>query len=337
VDLALPDRQRLGQFSAVARRRDLDAALVALAERAGAEVHQGAGLTGVAVVPGAVRADIEGVGTIEARHLVAADGMWSPTRRLLGDAEDGYLGEWHAFRQYLTGVTGPAAGRQYVWFEPDVLPGYAWSFPVAGEDGDGAVVNFGFGVPRDGRRIQDMKRLWADLLARPHITAALGPGATGESRHLAWPIPARIDAATLTHGPVLYVGDAVGACDVMTGEGIGQALTTGVLAGRAITSSRDPLQAADRYQRDVRAALVADHHMSAILGKALRSTRGTRAALGVVDLSDWTRRNFARWMFEDEPRAALVTPRRWHRQFLRRPGAYLGHSTTVGGHAPSPR
>ena len=30
----------------------------------------------------------------------------------------------------------------------------------------------------------------------------------------------------------------------------------------------------------------------------------------------------ARWMFEDEPRAAVFTPRRWHRRFLDRDGAY---------------
>ena len=55
----------------------------------------------------------------------------------LGDAEsvgagDGdYRGEWHAIRQYARRVTGPAASRLYVWFEPDLLPGYAWSFPLA--------------------------------------------------------------------------------------------------------------------------------------------------------------------------------------------------------------
>jgi hypothetical protein len=42
----------------------------------------------------------------------------------------------------------------------------------------------------------------------------------------------------------------------------------------------------------------------------------------LVGVSDWTRRNFARWMFEDEPRAVVFTPSRWHRGFLRQPGAY---------------
>ena len=45
-----------------------------------------------------------------------------------------------------------------------------------------------------------MKELWAELLERPHIVAALGPDAELEGRHTAWPIPARIDGAALGHG-----------------------------------------------------------------------------------------------------------------------------------------
>ena len=129
--------------------------------------------------------------------------------------------------------TAPAARDLFVWFDADLLPGYAWSFPLPG-----GRANVGFGVLRDGtRRIQDMKALWAGLLDRPHIRAALGPRAAGEGRHTAWPIPARIDAAPLTAGRVLLTGDAAMATDVMTGEGIGQALLTGRLAAEAILAA----------------------------------------------------------------------------------------------------
>ena len=53
------------------------------------------------------------------------------------------------------------------------------------------------------------------------------------------------------------------------------------------------------------------------------TTEITAAVQRVVAASgDWGRRNFARWMFEDEPRAVLLTPSRWHRRLLRRSGAY---------------
>ncbi len=60
------------------------------------------------------------------------------------------------------------------------------------------------------------------------------------------------------------------------------------------------------------------------LGSVLTTPWGARGAIRVVAASgEWGRRNFARWMFEDEPRALLLTPSRWHRRILARPGAYV--------------
>jgi len=169
-----------------------------------------------------------------------------------------------------------------------------------------------------------MKSLWVELLARPHIVEALGKNATLEGRHTAWPIPARVTSAKLSAGRALFIGDAVRAADTMTGEGIGQALLTGVLAGEAIISSPNFNQAriSAAYEKKVRREFFADHRISFTLGKMLASSLLTRAALRLAGTTGWTRRNFVRWMFEDEPRAAIFTPRRWHRKFLKRDGAF---------------
>jgi flavin-dependent dehydrogenase len=164
-----------------------------------------------------------------------------------------------------------------------------------------------------------MKKEWADLLARRHIVDALGPGFRLVDRHTAWPIPAGITDAILASGNVLFVGDAARATDALTGEGIGQALETGILAAEAIIGGGD---VAANYETTVRRHLFADHRMSIALGKLLRSSVVTRGAIRVAATNNWTRTNFARWMFEDEPRAVVFTPRRWHRRFLNRDGAY---------------
>ncbi len=222
-----------GIYAATTPRRELDAALVELAREAGADVREGCSITALRHFALRAEADVEGLGTVTAEFVVAADGMWSPTRKLLGLAEPGYLGEWHAFRQYARNVTGPAAERLYVWFEPDFLPGYAWSFPLPG-----GRVNIGFGVMRDGSRSgKQTKADWAGLIDRPHIRAALGPDVELEDRVTALPIPAGIDRAVLTAGRTLFVGDAARATDVMTGEGIGQAVLTGRLAAEAVLST----------------------------------------------------------------------------------------------------
>jgi flavin-dependent dehydrogenase len=120
------------------------------------------------------------------------------------------------------------------------------------------------------------------------------------------------------------VGDAATASDPMTGEGIAQALESGILAAEAIEAAGGtaPDRAVARYRAAVAAGLVPDHRMSMLLQRVLRREWGARAAVRIAGSRPWTRRNFARWLFEDEPRAVLATPHRWHRRFLARPGAY---------------
>jgi geranylgeranyl reductase family protein len=310
-----------GAYGVVARRIDLDAALLDQARAAGVRVHDGHALTGAQERPDRVVLQVDGFGAMSARYAVGADGMWSPLRKHLGVATPGYRGEWHAFRQYFTEVGPRAATDLHVWFEPDLLPGYAWSFPLPG---GGA--NVGFGIQRTGgkvARIQDMKALWPDLLARPHVAAVLGPTARPEAPHRAWPIPARIDDVVLTTPRTLFVGDAAAATDPMTGEGIGQALLTGALAAEAIADGGlDADRVRSSYERRVRAALVADHRMSLLLVRALRHRKGARAAVRIAGATPWTRRSFARWLFEDYPRSVVTTPRRWERGIFHRPGTY---------------
>jgi hypothetical protein len=63
--------------------------------------------------------------------------------------------------------------------------------------------------------------------------------------------------------------------------------------------------------------------MSLRLSKILAHGRGARGAIAIVSKSgDWGKRNFARWMFEDEPRAIAFTPKRWHRKMFRLKGPY---------------
>jgi len=323
VTVPLPDE---GRYAAVAPRLQLDDAVLQLARNAGTDVRDGHGFQTLDMSRSSgdnvVRVHADGL-TIDTRYVIAADGMWSPVRKAIGANERGYLGEWHGFRQYASNVTGSAAHELHVWFEPDLVPGYAWSFPLPGHR-----ANIGFGVLRDGTRSgKEIKAIWPDLLQRPHIVDALGAGFTMDDRHTAWPIPARVDSLPLTSERILFVGDAAAATDVMTGEGIGQALLTGRVAAEAIigAGATRPDIAASLYEHEVRHHLVADHKMSLALGKVLAREWGARGAIRVVDASgDWGRRNFARWMFEDEPRAVALTPSRWHRRFLQRPGAYRG-------------
>jgi menaquinone-9 beta-reductase len=338
IAFTLPPRHH-GTYAAVAQRRDLDAALIHVARSTGVTVLDGHRCTGVAEHADRVEVDIEGIGPLRASWLVAADGMWSSVRKHLGLSIPGYRGDWHAFRQYFAEVDGQARTQLVVWFEPDLLPGYAWSFPLPG-----GRANVGFGIPRGGKveRIQAMAGIWRELVHRPHIQRVLGTAARPEAPHRAWPIPARIDRLAVTGHRTLFVGDAAAATDPMTGEGIAQALLTGAEAGEAIARARqdgsdtDRADVVQRYQQTVRRRLLPDHRMSVLLVRALRHRKSTRAALRLAGASAWTRRHFARWLFEDYPRAILLTPRRWHQGMFTGPGAYRPRPQRPAVRRPTP-
>jgi geranylgeranyl reductase family protein len=310
---SLPDGP--GYHAAVARRTDLDNALVELTRAAGARLEEGCAVEAATATDDGVMVEVDGLGTVKAQNVIAADGMWSPVRKALGLKVDGYLGEWHAFRQYFENVSPRAGNELIIWFEKDLLPGYAWSFPLA----DGRA-NIGFGIQRGGRHsVRSMKELWPDLLQRPHIREVLGPHARPEDPHKAWPIPARVGRVPIVGPHTMFVGDAAAVTDPMTGEGIGQALLTGRLAAEAILNGGDPLK---HYERNVRHELVADDRMARLLIPLLGRPLIARGALKLTGATPWTRRNFARWMFEDYPRAMIATPRRWHRGMFSGAGAY---------------
>jgi menaquinone-9 beta-reductase len=347
ITFPLPRAQ--GHFSAVATRADLDSALVDLAVSAGAIPRFGVSVTAAVQQRSCVMLTV-GDTLVSAQHVLAADGMWSPMRKFLSsgpsspasgpvgspasssssassssESRTPYLGEWHAMRQYYGNVHTEASRKLWIWFEPDVIPGYVWCFPLA----DGRV-NLGFGIERNADvKTKTMKALWASLADRPHIRAVLGPDAVAEDEVKAWPIPADITHATLSDGRVLFIGDAARACDVLTGEGIGQAIQTGSYAAEAILASGtfatdDGISAISaHYENEVRSHLGPDHRMASTLQKMMRSEAICRGSLAISGSTNWTRSNFARWLFEDYARGIALTPRRWKRGLMSGKGAYL--------------
>ena len=237
---------------------------------------------------------------VRPRWIVAADGHYSPVRRMLtGSGATRASEPWQAFRQYFSGVDDR---RLWVLFEEDLLPGYAWVFPV----GDGRA-NLGFGVLRDANggapSGKALAAQWRSLADRPSVRRALGPNARPEGTVRAWPIPADYDRARLTHGRALFVGDAANVVDPMTGEGIAQAIETGMLAARAIAASPDQTE---RRRRPLpRRRSTARSAPTCASRRCCNTSCGTRSAHAPPSpppaLTPWTRRNFARWMFEDYP------------------------------------
>ena len=246
IELPLPDN---GHYATVTTRLDLDAALVNRAAEVGVPVITGAAVTAIDVTQTGVSVSTD-TATFSARFVIGADGHYSAVRRLVSPEPAHDLGSSHAFRQYFTGVEDD---RLWVVFERDLLPGYAWVFPLPG-----GRANVGLGVIRGSRgtrgepiRGKELAARWRDVLTRPSIRAILGPRAEPEAAHRAWPIPAAFDPRRCSAGRVLFAGDAAGVVDPMTGEGIAQALESGVLAAHAVADGGPVAAVAARYRTTI--------------------------------------------------------------------------------------
>ncbi len=126
------------------------------------------------------------------------------------------------------------------------------------------------------------------------------------------------------NGRVLFVGDAARAPDPLTGEGIAQALETAELAARTISiwASYGPIAVAAIYRAAIAKRFALDDLASRAFSRVLGNERGATAWFDLATHNTWSRRQFARWMFEDHPRALPLTPWRWRRGLPQQPGAY---------------
>lgn len=315
----------------VVKRKELDAAFLHFSESQGVEVlHETAFATYTTTDQGVAVTSKDGR-TFTAHALVAADGAWSPVRKAMSATTPSLppdtttrLAEIHAFRQYATNVTGIAKDDLWVSFERDLLPGYFWAFPTS----DGGA-NIGFGVYRKANEsLAWMNDRWEELLTRPHIVDALGADFQRCDTRKAWPLPARIPRQSL-HDPtgrVLFVGDAARAIDPLTGEGIGQALHTGTLAATAL-ATHGPRGAASTYRKSVVRGIQIDNSFARMLSNIVAFSAGAELAVRGATWGPQRGRYAIRWVLEDHPRAALLTPWRWRERRRTQGGAFQNDSS----------
>ncbi len=163
---------------------------------------------------------------------------------------------------------------------------------------------------------------WSALLDGPFLASLLGRDAVVEGPARSWPIPAGISERMLAAlgGRVVFVGDAARAADPFTGEGIAEALETGVAAAEAIArvGSVSPGAVARAYADHVQATLQREHRLSWCCTTLMAHPVAARGAVRISGWNDWTRRNVGRWLYEDFPRTLAFTPSMW------RPGALRG-------------
>ena len=140
-----------------------------------------------------------------------------------------------------------------VW-HPRLKPGYGWIFPCP----DG-VFNIGVGVAHSHSKGRDGRHTMHDINLRevfqaftevyePARALIAGGEWTGELKGA--PLRCSLDGAVLSRPGLIVTGEAAGSTYAFTGEGIGKAMETGILAAEAVIEGR----AQQRADAQVRAA-----------------------------------------------------------------------------------
>ena len=169
---------------------------------------------------------------ITAPLIIGADGDKSIVRKK-------YLSEQTApktyavgLRAYYEGVTGMHNDNFIeLHFLPEMLPGYLWIFPLPN-----GVVNVGVGILSERireKKINLREQMLYAIKNNPQIAPRFA-NATLKDKIQGWGLPLGVERQPLSGDNFILTGDAACLVDPFSGEGIGNALYSGMLAAAAV-------------------------------------------------------------------------------------------------------
>ena len=242
---------------AVLPRKVLDHILVRAAQRAGAALHTPlryeAPLLDGSVVVGARLKAGERVQELRATWVVMATGA-VPQAMIASELCERRTPTGIALRGYVRNdaMVGRVRALEIIWHKR-LKQGYGWIFPCPG-----GVFNIGvglgdcFGLAGTGRlRMQDVNlrqvfEAFCEIYEPARDLMATGTP-LGELKGA--PLRCSLDGARYSRAGMLATGEAIGSTYDFSGEGIGKAMQTGMLAAAAIAKGRE-LRSSDSAVRD---------------------------------------------------------------------------------------
>lgn len=169
---------------------------------------------------------------VTAPVIIGADGDKSIVRRKFVGENGSPKAYAVGLRAYYEGITGMHAENFIeLHFLPEMLPGYLWIFPLPH-----GRANVGVGilseVVRD-KKINLREQMLAAIKNNPNIAPRFA-NATLTDKIQGWGLPLAMERQSLSGDNYILCGDAASLVDPFSGEGIGNALYSGMLAAMAL-------------------------------------------------------------------------------------------------------
>jgi geranylgeranyl reductase family protein len=165
-----------------------------------------------------------------AKILVGADGAGGITARKLHSNNEDENHQCAAIRCYYEGVDG-MTDQIELHFVDGVLPGYFWIFPLPDKR---ANVGIGMLVKDMKKKKVNLQKLMFETLEKNKMFRERFKNAKRITDVKSWLLPLGSKRMKLCGDGYVLVGDAASLIDPFSGEGIGNALTSGKYAAQAI-------------------------------------------------------------------------------------------------------
>ena len=174
---------------------------------------------------------------VTAPAIVGADGDKSIVRKQMMPENASNKTYAVGLRAYYDGVSGIAPDNNLeLFFLPELMPSYLWIFPLAG---GGANVGVGIVSEQLRRKKINLKEQMLSAIKNNPQLAPRFKNAELKGKIKGWGLPLALAPQRLSGANFLLTGDAAELIDPFTGEGIGNALYSGMLAGDAIKAAID--------------------------------------------------------------------------------------------------
>lgn len=295
----VPLRWQWKQRSYVMRRQDFDQLLwQSLSERPGVDQRERQRVEKVERTEAGFLIRARSGESWESRWLIGADGAHSQVARHLAQhhPDKEHLGG--SVRAYFTGISGLETSCNEIYADQRIGSGYFWIFPLGA---DSANVGLGMHSRHMLKRRVDLKQLFKDFIAEhPHLAGRFRDAQRqGPLKGFGLPF---YDPGLTYHGDgYLLAGDAASLIDPINGEGIYQALYSGVKAGQQIAAAQaQPEQASKHlaaYSADLRRTFHRNFWKKHLLVKyASNKPWLLRSAAGILNRFSVLQKRVQSWM-----------------------------------------
>ncbi|MBI5225631.1 geranylgeranyl reductase family protein [Candidatus Micrarchaeota archaeon] len=168
-----------------------------------------------------------------AKVVIGADGAQSIVANKMGKQDTPEKHHCTALRLYYKNVKNVTSNIE-LHFVDSILPGYFWIFPL-----ENGLCNVGIGmVTSDIKKNKvNLRQITLDTIANHPMFKARFVGAEAVGPIQGWTLPFGSHHRKAYGNGFVLVGDAASLIDPFTGEGIGNAMTSGLIAAQVITEA----------------------------------------------------------------------------------------------------